>query len=64
MKKKSVKLRLNRETLQALNTDEMPAVQGGASVGFCRVTEVCQPTQNVANCISQTCPSKCNQWYC
>ena len=54
MKKKNVKLSLNRETLQNLNTDEMPAVQGGASV-FC-ATQV--------NCVSQNCPTKGGQWFC
>ena len=61
MKKKNVKLRLNRETLQALNTDEMTAAEGGASVGYCQVTEVC-PTQHVLNCGSL--PTKGGQWFC
>ena len=58
MKRNMKRLTLNRETLRALDTEEMSNAQGGASERICPVPSV------LVVCISQTCPTKCGQWYC
>jgi hypothetical protein len=52
--KKSLKTRLilNRETLRALDADQMAEAQGG------------MPASNTACYTDKTCPSRCGQWYC
>jgi hypothetical protein len=65
--KKSLKTRLtlNRETLHALNSDQMAAAQGGALVP---VTQGggCPMLNTNVGCpvVSGTCPTRCGQWYC
>jgi hypothetical protein len=68
MKKKSLKTRmsLNRETLRALDAEALTDAQGGAATtggvntGNCFLTQTC----NTCNCVTQTCPTRCGQWYC
>jgi hypothetical protein len=57
MKKNSkLRLTLSRETLRALDAEEMTKAPGGVvSMPFCLIT---QP------CVSQTCPTRCGQTYC
>jgi hypothetical protein len=55
MKRKMKRLTLSRETVRALNPEEMTAAQGGAS--FYQVTAY-------VICATHTCPSECGQWYC
>jgi len=69
MKRNMKRLTLNRETLRHLNEGEMSAAQGAASEVICQQTDVNCPvvirTQTCfANCVSQTCPTQCGQWYC
>jgi hypothetical protein len=59
MKRNMKRLTLNRETLRSLDTEEVSAVQGGVSERICRVTQTC-----FQNCVSQSCPTECGQWYC
>jgi hypothetical protein len=58
--KKHAKLRLtlSRETLRALDAEEMAAAPGGVSSPFCLITDSCY------NCPTQTCPTRCGQTYC
>ena len=58
MKRQVKRLTLNRETLRHLNAEEMYAAQGGASENICPIPSI------LVVCISQTCPTKCGQWYC
>jgi hypothetical protein len=58
MKRNMKRLTLNRETLRALDTEEMSNAQGGVSERICPVATA------FAVCVSQTCPTKCGQWYC
>jgi hypothetical protein len=67
MKKKSLKSRLtlNRETLRALDSDQMANAQGGALEPV--TYETCPRLNTNINCpvvVSQTCPTRCGQWYC
>lgn len=53
--KKSLKTRLSlhRETLRALDADQMAEAQGG------------MPGSNASGCITYaTCATNCHQWYC
>jgi hypothetical protein len=63
--KKSLKTRLtlNRETLRNLGADEMSGAQGGAVQ---QNTTGCTIAPTNFNCpvVSQTCPTRCGQWYC
>ncbi|HEX4498458.1 MAG TPA: class I lanthipeptide [Thermoanaerobaculia bacterium] len=66
--KKSLKSRLtlNRETLRNLTADQMSGAQGGAVQAN---TTGCNVVPTVFNCppapvVSQTCPTRCGQWYC
>lgn len=63
--KKSLKTRLtlNRETLRNLTADQMSDVQGGALQAN---TTGCPIAPTNFNCpvVSQTCPTRCGQWYC
>lgn len=59
MKRNVKRLTLNRETVRALNAEEMSAAQGGASEQICRVTYTC-----FCPVLSQSCPTECGQWYC
>ncbi|HEY0512453.1 MAG TPA: hypothetical protein VGH73_11145 [Thermoanaerobaculia bacterium] len=63
--KKTVKIRLtlNRETLRNLVSDEMSGAQGGALVVTTTDCTVLV-TNSCYNCVSQTCPTRCGQWYC
>jgi len=58
MKRNVKRLTLNRETLRYLNAEEVSAAQG-ASERLCALTQTCFQV-----CVSQTCPTKCGQWYC
>jgi hypothetical protein len=64
MKKKSLKSRLtlNRETLRALDTDQMAAAQGGIVV--VAQSANCPVLITNVNCLTATCPTRCGQWYC
>jgi hypothetical protein len=64
--KKSLKTRLtlNRETLRALDAEEISGAQGGSALtaqANCTVSVV--PSVLVA-CVTQTCPTRCGQSYC
>ena len=62
--KKSLKTRLtlNRETLRNLNADQLSEAQGGIVV----VTQSanCPVLNTNVGCPSDTCPTRCGQWYC
>lgn len=64
MKKQSLKSRLtlNRETLRALDADQVAAAQGGVVV----VTQSanCPVLNTNVGCLTGTCPTRCGQWYC
>jgi hypothetical protein len=63
--KKSLKTRLtlNRETLRNLNADQLSEAQGGAAQPN---TTGCTAAPTNFNCpvVSDTCPTRCGQWYC
>ncbi len=63
--KKSLKTRLtlNRETLRNLSPDQLSEAQGGALQAN---TTGCTVAPTNFNCpvVSQTCPTRCGQWYC
>jgi hypothetical protein len=63
MKKQSLKSRLtlNRETLRHLSADQMAEAQGGAVV---QITNGTCPVLITSPCLTQTCPTRCGQWYC
>jgi hypothetical protein len=64
MKKKSLKSRLtlNRETLRNLNADQMSEAQGG--IVLQPVSSDCPRLNTNVGCPSDTCPTRCGQWYC
>ncbi len=64
--KKSLKTRLtlNRETLRALDTEETAGAHGGSVVTAGANCTISVAPSIVNNCLTQTCPTRCGQWYC
>lgn len=64
--KKSLKTRLtlNRETLRALDAEEISGAQGGSALTAQANCTISVAPSILAPCVTQTCPTRCGQAYC
>ena len=64
--KKSLKTRLtlHRETLRNLDAEEVRGAEGGSAITAGANCTISIAPSVLNNCVSQTCPTRCGQWYC